>query len=63
LAPVALTNREQEVLNLISRGCLDKEIAHLLDISIWTVHNHLKNIYDKLGVHNRTEAVLKYLQR
>lgn len=63
LTPVALTNREQEVLNLISRGCLDKEIAHLLDISVWTVHNHLKNIYDKLGVHNRTEAVLKYLQR
>ena len=63
LAPVALTNREQEILNHISRGYLDKEIANLLNISIWTVHNHVKNIYDKLGVHNRTEAVLKYLQR
>ena len=60
---VALTNREQEILNHISRGYLDKEIAHLLSISIWTVHNHVKNIYDKLGVHNRTEAVLKCLQR
>ena len=63
LGPVALTNREQEILNHLSRGYLDKEIAHLLDISIWTVHNHVKNIYDKLGVHNRTEAVRKYLQR
>ena len=63
LGPVVLTNREQEILNHVSRGYLDKEIAHLLNISIWTVHNHVKNIYDKLGVHNRTEAVLKYLQR
>jgi DNA-binding NarL/FixJ family response regulator len=63
LEPVALTNREQEILNHISRGYLDKEIADLLNISIWTVHNHVKNIYDKLGVHNRTEAVLKCLQR
>ena len=63
LALVALTNREQEILNHISRGYLDKEIADLLNISIWTVHNHVKSIYDKLGVHNRTEAVLKHLQR
>jgi len=62
LRVVVLTNREQEILNHISRGYLDKEIAHLLNISIWTVHNHVKNIYDKLGVHNRTEAVLKCLQ-
>jgi len=60
---VVLTNREQEILNHISRGYLDKEIAHLLNISIWTVHNHVKNMFDKLGVHNRTEAVLKCLQR
>jgi DNA-binding NarL/FixJ family response regulator len=63
LEHVALTNREQEILNHVSRGYLDKEIADLLHISIWTVHNHVKNIYDKLGVHNRTEAVLKHLQR
>ena len=42
----------------LSRGALDKEIADLLSISIWTVHNHLKNIYEKLGVQNRTEAVM-----
>ena len=63
LRSVVLTNREQEILNHISRGYLDKEIAHLLNISIWTVHNHVKNMFDKLGVHNRTEAVLKCLQR
>ncbi len=62
-AAVALTDREQEILNHVSRGCLDKEIAELLQISIWTVHNHVKNIYEKLGVHHRTEAILKYLQR
>jgi DNA-binding NarL/FixJ family response regulator len=63
LEPVALTNREQEILNHISRGYLDMEIADLLNISIWTVHNHGKKIYEEPGVHNRTEAILKYLQR
>lgn len=58
-----LTYREREILDLISRGYVDKKIAQLLRISIWTVHNHLKNIYYKLGVHNRTEAVLQHLQR
>ena len=59
----ALTAREQEILNYVSKGFLDKEIAGALSISIWTVHNHLKHIYEKLDVHNRTEAVLKYLQK
>ena len=63
LGAVVLTNREQEILNHLSRGYLDKEIAHLLNISIWTVHNHVKNVYEKLGVHNRTTAVLKCLHR
>ena len=40
-----------------------KEIASALGISIWTVHNHLKHIYEKLNVHTRTEALLKYLQK
>lgn len=63
LGSVALTTREQEILNYVSKGFLDKEIAHLLNISIWTVHNHVKSIYEKLGVHNRTEAALKLLQK
>ena len=39
------------------------DVTDLLSISIWTVHNHLKNIYEKLGVQNRTEAVMEYLQK
>ncbi len=58
-----LTPRELEILGLLSKGFLDKEIAHALHISAWTVHGHAKNIYEKLGVHTRTEAVVKYLQR
>jgi len=58
-----LTPREHEVMTHLSRGALDKEIADILSISIWTVHNHLKNIYEKLGVQNRTEAVMEYLQK
>jgi len=59
----ALTQREQEIFHQMSKGYLDKEIAHNLNLSIWTVHNHVKHIYEKLQVHNRTEAVLKYLQK
>ena len=58
-----LTAREQEILNCVSKGFLDKEIAGALRISIWTVHNHLKQVYKKLNVHTRTEAVMKYLQK
>ena len=58
-----LTAREQDILSHVSKGYLDKEIADALNISIWTVHNHLKHIYEKLDVHTRTEAVLKYLQK
>ena len=58
-----LTAREQEILNYVSKGFLDKEIAGALRISIWTVHNHLKQVYKKLNVHTRTEAVMKYLQK
>ncbi|MDP6252162.1 MAG: response regulator transcription factor [Verrucomicrobiota bacterium] len=58
-----LTPREHQVMTHLSRGALDKEIAELLQISAWTVHNHLKNIYEKLGVQNRTEAVMAYLQK
>lgn len=58
-----LTHREHEILNLLSRGSVDKEIADTLGISIWTVHGHLKRIYEKLGVHTRTEAAIKYLHK
>jgi DNA-binding NarL/FixJ family response regulator len=58
-----LTPREQEVLALMSKGDLVKEIAGTLGISNWTVQDHVKNIFEKLKVHSRTEAVIKYLQR
>jgi DNA-binding NarL/FixJ family response regulator len=58
-----LTPREKEILGHLSKGYLDKEIAHALGISVWTVHGHLKNIFEKLKVHSRTEAVVKFLQK
>lgn len=58
-----LTPREHEILALLSKGYVDKEIADSLRISIWTVHGHMKNIFEKLEVHTRTEAVVKYLQK
>src|ERR1051326_633168 len=58
-----LTQREHEILGLLSKGHPDKEIADLLRISTWTVHGHLKKIFEKLGAHNRTDAVVKYLNK
>lgn len=58
-----LTARENEILNLLSKGILDKEIAEELKISVWTVHGHLKRIFEKLGVHTRTEAAVAYLHK
>jgi DNA-binding NarL/FixJ family response regulator len=57
-----LSKREQEILNLLAKGYRYKEIADSLSISFETVRTHLKNIYDKLHVHSRTEAVVKYLR-
>jgi DNA-binding NarL/FixJ family response regulator len=57
----ALTERERAVLELLSKGFLYKEIAERLVISIDTVRTHLRKVYEKLHVHSRTEAVLKYL--
>jgi DNA-binding NarL/FixJ family response regulator len=62
-AAANLTDREQKVLNFLSKGYLDKEIADALRISVWTVHNHLKRTFEKLNVRTRTEAALKYLQK
>lgn len=58
-----LTGREQEVLTLLSQGYRDKNIASLLAISVYTVHEHVRNIFEKLNVHNRTEAVVRFLQK
>jgi len=58
-----LTPREQAILSLLSKGSYYKEIATELGISLSTVRNHLHEIYNKLQVHSRTEAVLKFLAR
>lgn len=60
---VNLTQREQEILSHLAKGYRYKEIADTLFISVETVRTHLRNIYDKLHVRSRTEAVLKYLKR
>ena len=62
IAQVPLTPREEEVLNHLAKGYLYKEIASELSISTDTVHNHIRKIYEKLQVHSRTEAVVKYLK-
>jgi DNA-binding NarL/FixJ family response regulator len=58
-----LSNRENEVLQLLAGGLLYKEIADRLYIGHGTVRQHIHNIYEKLHVQNRTEAVNKYFDR
>jgi DNA-binding NarL/FixJ family response regulator len=52
-----LTAKEKEVLHQLSKGFLYKEIAEKLHITVNTVKQHIHNIYEKLHVHNRTEAI------
>ncbi len=54
-----LTNREREVLGLVAKGLLYKEIAEQLNISFHTVRQHIGKIYEKLHVQNKTEAINK----
>jgi DNA-binding NarL/FixJ family response regulator len=58
-----LTPRENEVLLLLSKGSVDKEIAQVMGISVWTVHGHVKKIFKRLSVRTRTEAVVRYLEK
>jgi DNA-binding NarL/FixJ family response regulator len=61
-AATPLSARETEVLKLLSRGHLIKEIADQLGISFVTVRTHIRRIYEKLHVHSRSQAVAKLLQ-
>jgi len=57
-----LTCREIEIMERLSEGLLNKEIADELGLKVNTVRNHLQNIYPKLGVGNRSEAIIAYLK-
>ncbi len=59
----SMTKRETEVLRLMAGGYANKEIARALSLSQGTVKNHISNILSKMGVRDRTRAVLKALER
>jgi DNA-binding NarL/FixJ family response regulator len=63
LPPVALTKREAAILDLIARGDSYGDVAKQLSLSVGTVQTHIKNIYDKLSVHSRGEAVFEAHRR
>jgi DNA-binding NarL/FixJ family response regulator len=56
-----LAPREQEVLNLLSKGCAYKQIAAEMNLSMGTIRTYIRRIYEKLHVNCRTDAVVKYL--
>ena len=57
-----LSQREEEILQHLSKGYSTKEIADRLSVSVNTVRTHLQHIYEKLHVRSRTEAVAKFLR-
>jgi DNA-binding NarL/FixJ family response regulator len=62
-SPVSkLTHGEREFLDQLSKGYAYKEIADRMNISIDTVRSYVRTVYEKLHVHSRTEAVVKYLR-
>jgi two-component system nitrate/nitrite response regulator NarP len=56
-----LTPRERELLAALSEGRSNAQLAARFDISIQTVKFHLKNVYEKLGIGNRAQAVALYV--
>jgi DNA-binding CsgD family transcriptional regulator len=57
-----LTNREKAVLELMARGDTYAEIAEILSIMVNTVESHVKNLFKKMSVHSRGEAVFEAYQ-
>jgi DNA-binding NarL/FixJ family response regulator len=57
-----LTEREKEILNLIIGGLTKRKIAELLNLSYHTIDSHLRNIYRKLGVQSKSQAITKALK-
>jgi DNA-binding NarL/FixJ family response regulator len=58
-----LTKQEQDILELLVQGCMNKEVADRLNLSLGTVRAHLHVIYGKLRVQSRTQAVVRFLGR
>ncbi len=58
----SLTQREMEILNLLVDGWENQAIADKLFISVQTVRNHIRHIYDKLQVHSKSQAVVKAIR-
>lgn len=58
-----LTPRERDILKQLAQGYRYKEIVENLGVSIGTLHSYISRIYEKLQVHSRTEAVIKYLKK
>jgi DNA-binding NarL/FixJ family response regulator len=58
----SLSKREQEILELLGRGLSNKEIGARLELSPFTVRNHLSRVFEKLKVRSRTEAAVAYLR-
>jgi ATP/maltotriose-dependent transcriptional regulator MalT len=61
--PNTLTTREKEIVALLDKGFLYKEIAETIDVTLGTLKQYVHIIYEKLGVSNRTEAINKYFNR
>jgi DNA-binding NarL/FixJ family response regulator len=59
----SLSPRESQVLDLLAKGYLYKEIAERMNVTYATVHTHIRHIYEKLHVRSRTEAVAKHLNQ
>ena len=59
----ALTDRERQIVQLVSEGLSNKEIGRRLDISDGTIKAHLHNIYDKLAINNRTALAALAISR
>ncbi|BCU78588.1 response regulator transcription factor [Luteolibacter sp. LG18] len=57
-----LSQRQLEVLELLAKGLTYKEVAQVLFLSVSTVHRHVECLYTKLGVHSRTQAVIKFME-
>jgi LuxR family maltose regulon positive regulatory protein len=62
LSSSGLSDREREILELLTKGLSNKEIGNRINLSPFTVKNHLARIYAKLRVRSRTAAVTAYLR-